>query len=203
MKTLYLGLDPENFCRPHLTHYPVIRTVRLESPELKEALALWSSFTHVIFTSKTAVRFWREPLIGKTAICIGNATAKELPHPSLVAPESTQEGVIRLLETLRLGSAFIFLPRSRLSRPALTEYLRLKSIRFFPLDLYDTIFQKIEPIPDLNNFDEIVFTSPSTVRAFLQIYGKLPPNKKLTPIGPVTGQALNSLLVENFSSEIY
>jgi uroporphyrinogen-III synthase len=184
MRTLYLGLDPARYPSP-VFHYPVIRTVPLHTPELKHALALWPQFTHVIFTSRTTVDLWREDLTGKTVIAIGRATAEALSNP-LIAPQATQEGVIELLRSLDLSRAYIFLPHSRLARPALTNYLSQNQIRFFSLVLYDTQFQQPEPIPNLDDFDEIVFTSPSTVEGFLRIYKHLPQNKKLTPIGPIT-----------------
>jgi uroporphyrinogen-III synthase len=56
--------------------------------------------------------------------------------------------------------------------------------------LYDTVTQKLEPKPDLNHVQEIVFTSPSTVLAFLEIFGALPKGKKLIAIGPITQQQL-------------
>jgi uroporphyrinogen-III synthase len=40
-------------------------------------------------------------------------------------------------------------------------------------------------------FDEIVFTSPSTVAAFKEIFGALPRGKKLVAIGPITEEALD------------
>ena len=193
---LYLGLDPSRFPRQEpLLHYPVIQTKRLASPELDEALRLWPKFTHVVFTSRSAARHWWEvlPVFDKIALAIGEGTAEELrsrgisPH---VAPEAVQEGVIALLETMNLEGGFLFLPRSKRARPNLNEYLRKRKIPFFSLDLYDAFAQRLEPVPLLDDFDEIVFTSPSTVEAFLKIYGALPENKKLTAIGPVTEKAL-------------
>jgi len=186
---LYLGLDPSRYpYRGKLLHYPVIRTEKIVSAELHQAHLLWPQFTHVIFTSQTAVQYWtfRGPQI---TIAIGKTTAQTLNHP-LIAPTATQEGVIALLETLDLKDAYIFIPRSKQSRSQLTQYLIEKRIRFFALDLYDTFPQKPLPIPNLDEIDEIVFTSPSTVQAFLQIYECLPKNKKLTAIGPVTQKAL-------------
>lgn len=184
---LYLGLNPP----PGVFHYPVIRTEKLDTPELQRAKELWPSFTHVIFTSQTAVRYWDLPLDGKTVIAIGEATASALSVPSVLAPSATQEGVIALLESLNLRNAYLFLPHSKRSRPNLEQYLIEKGISHFVLDLYDTVFQKPLPVPDLSLFDEIVFTSPSTVEGFLEIYGKLPLDKKLTSIGPVTEKKIS------------
>jgi uroporphyrinogen-III synthase len=179
MRILYLGLNP----KPGTFHYPVIRTVYCG--QIDQALTLWSQFTHIIFTSQTTVHYWPGPW-DKPTIAIGPATAAALHAKGinpLIAPEATQEGIIALISGM--GGCF-FLPRSKRARSTLTDFMREKGIPFFALDLYDTVSQKLEPVPNLDDFDEIIFTSPSTVEGFLQIYGKLPKDKKLTPIGPVT-----------------
>lgn len=188
MKILNLGLRPKE----GTFHYPVIRTEFCK--DLGQALELWPKFTHVIFTSQTTVEYWPGPW-DKHAIAIGEATAcglKKRGVEPLIAPFATQEGVIELIRGIK---GYFFIPRSRLARSALTDFLEKNQIPFYALDLYDTHFQKLEPVPNLNQFDEIIFTSPSTVKGFLRIYGKLPKGKKLTAIGPITErEILNELL---------
>lgn len=186
MKTLYLGLNP----KPNTYHYPVIRTHFCG--DLQPALQLWPQFTHIIFTSQTTVHYWPGPW-DKILLAIGPATAAALQTrglKSLLAPEATQEGVIELIKDM---DGYFFLPRSRLARSSLTDYMRERGIRHFVLDLYDTVFQKLEPVPNLADFDEIVFTSPSTVEGFLRIYGEFPKGKNLTAIGPITERVLNEV----------
>jgi uroporphyrinogen-III synthase len=191
---LYLGLDPKNF--PKALHYPVIRTELIWSDRLQEALSLLPQFTHFIFTSKQCVSHWFEisPLNKGAAIAIGKATGAVLRSKGiipLVAEVETQEGVIELLKTLDLQNGYLFYPHSKRARPLLADYLHL-SHRFFSLDLYDTLLQRPEPVPSLENIHEIIFTSPSTVEGFLQVFGKIPHDKKLTCIGPITQTALKA-----------
>ncbi len=184
MRTLYLGLRPPS----GVFHYPVIRTEYCG--DLTEALSLWSQFTHIIFTSQTTVDYWPGPW-DKAAIAIGEATASALKKRGmepLIAKVATQEGVMELI--LNIGEGFFFLPQSSRARPDLIQYLIQEKSLFYSLELYHTHFQKLEPVPSLDDFDEIVFTSRSTVEGFLRIYGKLPKGKKLTPIGPLTEKAL-------------
>lgn len=198
MKTiLYLGTDPHRFlltrssCK--LIHYPVIAIIPRSI-----ALPPLDQYTHFIFTSKNGVRIFfdylDQSLTNKTFIAIGRSTAHMLEKlfraPDHIADQETQEGIIELLKTLELTDAHFFLPRSSLSRPALSIFFEENRIRFTALDLYDTVVQKLTPVPDLSTIDEIVFTSPSTVRAFIQIFGPLPQDKILHPIGPITAQAL-------------
>jgi len=57
---------------------------------------------------------------------------------------------------------------------------------------YDTTSVAPNPSLNLQQFDEIVFTSPSTVDAFIQFFKQLPHDKQLTCIGPITAAYLKS-----------
>jgi uroporphyrinogen-III synthase len=159
-----------------------------------------SQYTHFLFTSKNAVRVFFElsldvtSLYAKIWIAIGASTAHALAThfrpPDWTAETETQEGLIALLEQKNLDNAHFFLPRSSLSRPALSQYLHKRNIRYTACDVYDTVTQRKEPLPDLTAIDEIVFTSPSTVRAFLEIFGHIPKDKQLHAIGLITKQFL-------------
>lgn|ERR1700722_51244 len=207
--TLYLGTDPTQFeargrVRGHLIHYPVIKIVprSLEDAELKQAYDQLEEFTHFIFTSKNAVKIFfqhltsTEVLKTKTLIAIGKVTAAHLAmksfSPHHIAQDETQEGVVQLLRGLPLENSYIFLPRSSISRPILVQFFEERGIRYLACDLYDTQVQILDPKPDLDLIDEIVFTSPSTVQAFLKIFGMLPKDKKLIAIGSITEAALNA-----------
>jgi uroporphyrinogen-III synthase len=186
MRRLYLGLKAP----PETIHYPVIRTEMCKNIQIPQHI--WPQVTHIIFTSQTAVHYWSGPW-DKKVIAIGPATAAAVQQKGivpLVAKEFTQEGVIAILKEIK---GFFFFPKSSRSRPALIEYFSLNKIPFFALDLYDTLLQKLEPVPSLDEIDEIIFSSPSTVQGFIQIYGQLPKDKKLTPIGPITAKELASV----------
>jgi len=185
-KKLYLGLRPKK----GTVHYPVIRTQFCG--DLEPALAKWPLFTHIIFTSISAVEYWPGPW-DKKLIAIGKSTAAALSkkgYDSIVSPVATQEGVIDLVESI---PGYFLLPRSRLARAVLTDFMEKKGILFSVIDLYDTHYQRLEPVPNLDDFDEIIFTSPSTVEGFLRIYKALPLNKKLTAIGPITEEKIASI----------
>lgn len=190
-KVLYLGLDPTHFKTfGQIIHYPVIKTI-----PRKITISI-DQYTHIIFTSKTTVKYLPNILKSQFIIAIGNITAKHLTErgfpPHVIAEDETQEGIIAELEKMDLSRAHILLPHSSLARPKLEEYLKSKNIRYFACDLYDTVAQRPFPVPDLNLIDEIVFTSPSTVHAFLEIFSPIPREKKLTAIGPITKSVLDS-----------
>ena len=181
-------------------HYPVIKTVPVDSLN-ESVLSQAKQCTHWVFTSPNAVKHWfaLSPLCleDKAVFAVGPATAAFLLQKSIQAQQpqnATQEGMIELLETLSLDGAYIGWPRSSLARPLLSNYLERRKIRYVAIELYRTISQRLEPVPDLAQFEEIVFTSPSTVRAFLEIFGSIPPGKKMTAIGPVTREVLERLI---------
>lgn len=194
MSVLYLGLDPSHFStdRP-LIHYPVITLMArdVSDPEVQKHCA---QATHILFTSRHAVRFFLDQfrLGEQILIAIGKATAQALPAPAWVASEETQEGLVELLKGKQLEDAYFLLPRSSRSRPVLTRFFQEAGIRHYAFDLYDTVLQQPGPPPDLAAIDEIVFTSPSTVEGFLRIFSALPTNKKLHAMGPITRAAISA-----------
>lgn len=199
-KRLYLGLE----CALDLSdwlHFPVIKIV---PREIHTALKL-ESYTHLIFTSKTAVKILNEKTrIPKecTIISVGSKTSAALESLNIIchytAKEETAEGIVDLLETMDLKKAHVFWPHSALSRSLLTDYFEKKDILCTDCVLYDTVLHNPGPLPNLQNIEEILFTSPSTVDNFLILCPKIPPHIKLTAIGPVTRQHLEAKgLIDN------
>lgn len=197
-RVLYLGTHPASYLADGLLiHYPVIKLIpRPIPPHILEDMP---GYTHLIFTSKNAVAIFFQTvgkigLSGKAIVAIGQSTASRLALegclPTHIAQEETQEGIITLLRPMDLKEAYILLPHSALARHTLENFFLERGIRHQMCDLYDTVAQKIEPVPDLNTIDEIVFTSPSTVRAFVEIFSHIPHNKKLTCLGPITKEEL-------------
>lgn len=198
---LYLGTDPENCDLKDIIHYPIIKTIPLEIPS-----HMWEDFadyTHILITSKNAAAIFlnqlkdKEALKNKKIFAIGQITAAKLTGegfaPHLIAEDESQEGVIELLKKQDLHDAYIFYPRSSLARKKLESYMIARGIRHQICDLYDTAFQKPEPVPDFAKIDEIIFTSPSTVKGFIAAFGAIPSNKKLTCIGPITEEELKKV----------
>ncbi|MBM3199183.1 MAG: uroporphyrinogen-III synthase, partial [Chlamydiae bacterium] len=173
------------------------------------------AFSHCIVTSKHAVEMLRS--LSRTMgfnpyaqfqgkwIAIGPVTEKALEKQGLslkgrsllIPEESTQEGVISYLqqEVIPTQKAHFFYPHSSLARPLLKEFLQEQQeqqvLSFEGLDLYDTLYQTPLPIPSLEEVDEIVFTSPSTVVGFFQAF-PLPSmleGKKIVFQGPITEKA--------------
>ncbi len=203
-KTLYLGTDPtQNFAQDDVVHYPVIQIVATstDDPKIQSALALFDRFTHIVFTSKNGVRLFFhlfKDVKEKKIVSVGRVTTKTLLENGVTdvrtACNETQDGVIGLLKRESLDAAFFFLPCSAQSRPLLREYLRTRKIPFLFCPTYETEPQVVKPIPNLDEFDRVVFTSPSVVEAFFAIYPSLPSHLKVVTQGEVTKKHLASML---------
>jgi len=183
-KALCFGLEPYPVAGYSVDHCPLIEIVPL--PFKEEEI----SASHILFTSKTAVKLF--PLSKKPVLAIGKGTAREAEKKGFfvekVADEETQEGICSLLSML--PSLSIFWPRSDKARTVLAQYCRAKKITLTECSIY-TVTEKKVVLPDLSSYDALFFTSPSTVEAFFALTPKIPPSIHLLSIGPVTQEMLS------------
>lgn len=210
MKILYTGLEIPSHLQHSTLHCPFIKIIpkQIEDPTIVTAFAHFDDYTHLIFTSRTAVAVFfyflhsfnipQENVFNKIRISIGKRTAEKLydfkTNASFIASEETAEGMIDLLTHQELKDAHIFFPHSSLARPIIKNWMSKQALRYTACPIYETISIFPIPLPDLRLFHEIIFTSPSTIDAFMKAYKQLPKEKKLTCIGPVTQNHLNRLL---------
>lgn len=208
-RVLYLGLDPAHArIEGEIIHCPLIEIVPRppDDPAIANAIKLFPAYTDLLFTSKTAVNilaaylplynFAIKDAATKQIAAVGRQTAAsllalDLPV-TLIAEEETAEGLVAALSSLSFENRYFFWPHSSLARPVLADFLRSRGARFEACAFYDTLPQRLVNPPCLDTIDEIVFTSPSTVDAFLALIGPLPRDKILTPIGPITAAKLNT-----------
>jgi hydroxymethylbilane synthase len=195
-RELYLGIDrPAESLEVYRHHIPMIEIVPL--PVSKPD---FSSFTHVVFTSKTAVRlfFSSYKAANLTYIAVGKATAKAIEKEgafaSLVAENEQAEGIISLLEHHDLSQAHLYWPHSALARPVLLDFFRKAGIKCTESILYTTRPRRPDPLPDPSKYESLFFTSPSTVDAFVSLYGKIPSDKILRCQGNITKNRLDDLI---------
>ncbi len=204
---LYLGTDLAHYQGDDpVIHYPMIKIIPLPIPS-----HIWddfSEYTHLIFTSKNGVSIFieaarkkwdtMEPFKRKKIIAIGRGTAEKLLFyqliPDWIAVEERQEGIAKGLEAENPKNPYVFYPRSSRARPYLSNFLSNKGIRHAICNLYQTIFQRPKPHPDFQKIHEIIFTSPSTVEAFIAAFGFFPSDVQLSCIGPITQLCLDNFL---------
>ncbi|MDP1881029.1 MAG: uroporphyrinogen-III synthase [Parachlamydiaceae bacterium] len=210
-RLLYLGLDPSSFkTQKIIVHYPIIKIApkSFENQFIQDALNHFHSFTHILITSKSSIKILKDYLNKKNisiddwntkqTYAVGKVTAKHLQengiHVSCIAQKETAEGLIEevsnRLKNDDVKKVHFFWPHSSLGRAVIPDFFNSQHIHLTACDLYDTIDQVPEKVPNLNDFHEIVFTSPSTVDAFIKIFKIFPTEKKLTAIGPITEEYL-------------
>lgn len=210
-RILYLGLRcPKGTLRETYLPCPIIQTLPcvFTAQELDEMSRLLPKTTHWLFTSQTAVQFFFDclPSFGlphglskdKIICAVGKKTAKALGQRGLlvdvIAQEESAEGLIQALEKLPLDAAYFFWPHSALSRSLLNDYCVKRGWQLFEKVLYHTRFLDGVHLPESAEYDTIFFTSPSTVEAFLDIFGALPRGKTMKTIGPITAKKLSDYL---------
>ncbi|HIP43449.1 MAG TPA: uroporphyrinogen-III synthase [Aquifex aeolicus] len=161
-----------------------------------------SDYDYIVFQSKRAIKYFleKEQIVDKAKIVVvGKKTAEELKKygykADLIPDEENVKGLIRLFKKLRKGKVLI--PRSKIGKNELIEFLRRENFTPFPIDVYT-----VEPVLYDENFlfeklkgDFIVFYSPSAVKAFfanLQKHriGKEKLKLKYIAIGKTTKESL-------------
>ena len=196
-------------------------TIRIVPPEdfgpLDEACATVGQYDWVVFTSANGVDYFFQRLAlspvdtralsGVKLCAIGPGTADRLTRHclkvDLVPPEYRAEAVVEALRaTGDLTGKKFLLPRADLAREMLADELRRSGAQ-----ITDVIAYRSVPVEaDRNNepdiyrmlldkkVDVVTFTSASTVRNFVRLYGVEPVADLLQPvaiasIGPVTAEA--------------
>ncbi len=201
MKILYLGLDPTNYLdKGDITHYPIIKIIPRH--DFHKAFEDLHKYTHLILTSQSTIApllsacSAKKCLFNLQVLSVGKKTTeKAMLHGFTkikTAKKEYAEGIVEIIDSNNLSN-YYFWPHSSLSRPVITEYLKKHALPFKECIAYDTITNIPEgKMPDCSSFDEIVFTSPSTVRSFLDVFGRFPSKAKLSAIGPITRHLLHN-----------
>jgi uroporphyrinogen-III synthase len=194
--------------------FPVIQFAPLPAPELGDALSQLEQYAWLLFTSGNAVRFFLERVENSFQFsvfsnqlrithhapriaAVGSATQTLLAENNIpvdfVPDEFTGEQLV-----LGLGDVAgqrILLPRAKIGRQEIVEMLRERGAVVDDIPLYDTVTAVPDPaaLAELEKgVDVITFTSPSSVRNFLQIIETRPQGfskplgSKIAVIGPST-----------------
>lgn len=205
MKILYLGLDLERFpLKDQCIHYPImgIRYFPREDARVQRVLDAYPQSSHILLTSRSAAQalFSLIPEATKKNcqwIVVGKGTAAALGEISLerihVAEDERAEGMLPLMEALLQPTHQVLWPHSALSRPVLRKFLQEAQIPFVAEPVYEPTPPLDLPALDFEEIESIYFTSPSTVKFFLELHGSIPPQLQIHAIGPVTGGYLQSL----------
>ncbi|MGB9612877.1 MAG: uroporphyrinogen-III synthase, partial [Candidatus Margulisiibacteriota bacterium] len=168
--------------------------------EFDEHLRNIDDFSWIVFSSRYGVEYFFRRLRGigldfrvlkgiKIA-AIGKSTEKQLSEfgikADLVPKLESSRGLLEEFKKIGIKGERIFMPRSDLADKGLQRGLKKLGAKVTSAVAYRNVMPKDLPDVDLNAFDEIYFTSPSTVRNFRKKYGRVPRGVKVRCIGKVT-----------------
>ena len=160
-----------------------------------------AAFDWLIFTSANGVRMFVAQLDAeersafrthRRVASVGSATARAVAesgaNPALIAPEFIAESLANALGDV--AGKRILWPRAAAARDVLAAMLRSRGAEVIERVLYDTVPLPVDDAArrDILAADAVTFTSPSSVRAFVALFGTSV-EPRVACIGPVTALA--------------
>jgi len=200
-RILVLGTHPENYTHlGTIVHRPIVKCVALEDySALDRTIGEIESFHWLVFTSANGVKFFFERLrqsridaralhSAKVAV-IGETTAQRLANFGIVADlvpaTESSAGLLEEFKRLNMKGKRVLLPQAAGASDELREGLAAMGAIVHETSVYQTL--DIEPADvDLEHIDKILFTSGSTVRAFVKKFGGVPSHVKACCLGAPT-----------------
>lgn len=175
----------------------VFSTIRIRPVKVKPIVI--KGFTHIAFTSRTAVEYFFPNLAGDcrslagTKVCaVGDQTARALIErgikPDLVAAEFTSRSLAKELATEGVKGAHVFHPGANLMNPDFQKVLAKVGAKVTDLVLYSIDKVAPENVEAVDDADWITFASSQTVRNFMEAVGSRPIKAKIACIGPITAK---------------
>ncbi len=205
---LVLGNHPQKYRRlGNIVHRQIIDCVPIDD-YAKADLVLKDivTFDWIVFTSVDGAKYLFERLhaMGKDdralfnakIAAIGKTTAKRLKEFGITAdmvPENESSvGLLQEFSRLDMKKKKVLPPQSEIASNELPDGLLSMQAVIEKVCVYKTI--EIDPGPiDFDYIDRILFTSGSTVRAFVKRFGKVPENIKSYCLGqPTLNEAKNT-----------
>ncbi len=208
-KWLYTGTNVAD-CREEglVVHAPLIQISGLNpSEQEKQIINEMGKFNRIIFTSRYSVEHFFNWLYGQgldvraiahlSIDAIGKTTSEALKNKGLnVAPLSEDEssdGMIQYYRDKGISGEKILLPRSDKGLPILPEGLKNLGNSVTILTVYKNQKPKNIVVQNLTDFFGVVFSSPSTVSNFLEVYGEFPEHLQYRFRGANTQARFNEL----------
>ncbi len=215
-KILYTGTNPDKYqSLGSIVHHPMIeiKQAALTPEQRRSLLDNLYGYHMILLTSRCAVKYFfailKESnvvtgiLKNKDFVAIGQDTAQALQEHDfdsvLIPPVATSEGLLKVLkERYDLKGKKILFPRSSLPNPYLKEELMKFGSQVDELTVYENSKPSLRPLPP-DGIRKILFSSPSTVKNFLEDYGTIPKGWEIFSKGPVTQKYLEN---NGYESEI-
>ncbi|MBL7215605.1 MAG: uroporphyrinogen-III C-methyltransferase [Phycisphaerae bacterium] len=200
-RILHLGIHPEHYSHlGTIVHRPIIECVESDTTgPMTETIRHAGQYDWIIFTSGNGIRFFFKKLYAagldarifsntKFAV-IGQASAEQLMEfgikADLCAAVESSAGLLDAFANIDIAGLSILLPQAEVSSPDLPEGLSKNGAKVEKLVVYQTIEKEIDDV-DLDYIDQILFTSGSTVRAFVKKFASVPEHIQAMCLGVPT-----------------
>lgn len=196
-----------------------IHSIRIKSTNdnMVEYIDRLPLYDYIVFTSVNGVNSFFELLLRKNYdvrnikavfAAIGPATEREIRRrgiiPEIVAEKFVAESLYDKLKNFISPGNRIFLPRSKNSRPYLSQVLKEYGCVVDECPVYETLCGDIYDPHCFDDVDTVVFTSPTTVRNMMELVGiEAIREKYIVAIGPITGKELKKNNLKYTMSETY
>lgn len=210
---LYLGTNPQKYASlGQIIHLPMIEItpVKLSQAEKEKIIQELDQVDLLIFTSRHAIKYFMKifedtkhpfsKLNSIECVVIGKETAKTFEEygikPKIIPSIETSEGLLNAIrEQYDLVGKRILFPRSSLPNPYLKEELHRAGAQVVELTVYEN--NKVSGIANLSDIPlehiaTVFFSSPSTVKNFLDAFGAIPSHWQILSKGPRTAQTLQA-----------
>ncbi len=211
---LVLGNHPQKYSRlGNIVHRQIIDCVPIDDYTKADAVFKnISNFDWIVFTSVNGAKYLFERLytMAKDARALSNArvaaigktTANRLKEFGITAdmvPENeSSAGLLEEFAKLDMENKKVLLPQSEIASNQLPNGLLDMAAVIEKVPVYKTVDLEPDSI-DFDYIDQILFTSGSTVRAFIKRFGQVPENIKSYCLGKPT---LNEAKKHNIDAEI-
>lgn len=188
-RILHLGNHPERYAHLGIiVHRQIIHCVEAaDNEQINPSLRKAGQYDWIVFTSGNGVKFFFKKIhalgldariFSKTRFAaIGQATAQRLMEFGIKADicpaDESSKGLLEMFAEIDVAGLSILLPQAQVSSDELPEGLSKRGAKVEKLVVYQTIDKDIEDV-DFDYIDQILFTSGSTVRAFVKKFGGVP-----------------------------
>lgn len=175
----------------------------LKTPHnLNNYLSKLKEYEYIIFTSQNSANIFFDFLIENKydirnikakLMAIGGATEKSLNQRGLTCIKGedwTGEGLLREIKKEVKKGDKVLIPGSFLAKETIFEGLKEMDILVDKVDTYEPIIPNNINKNSFKEVDIVIFTSPSTVKNMISIFGDEIKEKKCIAIGPITQKEL-------------
>ncbi len=204
-----------------IIYFPTIETIPLQlDADERNMLSNYKNYDYLIFTSANGVKYFFDfvsdfSLSDECRIkvaAVGNKTAEAVEYRGIkvdiIPNKFSAEGLLEVLSNEALKGKKVLIPASANSRDVLSNGLREKGAEVDFVPIYKSVTRDVSNDDEMLNLikkskpDVFVFTSPSSVKGFLEIFSLENPThyfseRSVIAIGNVTEKYLNKLEIKN------